>query len=97
MAALSSRAFGPGSQVIFSALRACSACQKWSATTTTPLEVVSTRRTPGIVCAAAESTDAALPPNTGLCASAAYSIPGNLTSRPNSALPSTLPGVSSRG
>ncbi len=38
-----------------------------------------------------------LPPNTGLCASAAYSIPGNLTSRPNWALPSILAGVSVRG
>ena len=97
MAALSSCAFGPGSQLICSALRACRDCQKWSATTTTPLAVMSTRRTPGIACAAVESTETALPPSTGLWASEAYSIPGNFTSTPNCALPSTFPGVSSRG
>ena len=38
----------------------------------------------------------ALPPSVGQSAITAYSMPGNRTSRPNSALPSTLPGVSSR-
>ena len=37
------------------------------------------------------------PPSTGHCAIAAYSMPGSVTSSPNTALPSTLPGVSSRG
>jgi len=39
---------------------------------------------------------AGLPPSTGHCASAAYNIPGSLTSIPNSALPSTLPAESIR-
>ena len=71
MAPLSSRALAPGSQVISKALRAFSACQKWSATTATPLAVISTLRTPGIFSAAAESSAFTLPPSTGLWASAA--------------------------
>jgi hypothetical protein len=82
--------------VIANAWRALNACQKWSATTATPPEVVSTLRTPGIFSAALESSVFNLPPSTGLWANAAYSIPGSLTSNPNSALPSTLPGESVR-
>ena len=37
-----------------------------------------------------------LPPITGHCTSAAYSMPGSFTSMPNSAVPFTLLGVSKR-
>src|SRR5262249_48390093 len=66
IAALSRLTLGPASHVIRKASRALRACQKWSATTTTPLAVGTTLRTPFIVCAAVASTDAALPPNEGL-------------------------------
>ena len=90
IAALSRCALPPGSHVIFKASRARSACQKCSATITTPPSVRMTLRTPGIASAATESSASTLPPSTGLCASAAYNSPGSLTSIPNSALPSTL-------
>ncbi len=98
IAALSSRALAPGSQVIFKASRAL---QRLPEMIRDHDHAARGRAAPGALRAsprAAARVDrlCALPPNTGLCAIAAYSIPGSFTSMPNSALPSTLPGVSSR-
>src|SRR5262252_9051027 len=72
------------------------AAQVLSAITATPFEIVTTSFTPGIDLARAASNDATLPPKTGHRATTAYSIPGNRTSIPNVALPSTFDGVSRR-
>ena len=68
-----------------------------SATTATPSEICTTFLTPGIfIASSAPLKLIGLPPITGHWAKAAYSMPGSLTSMPNSALPSTFDGVSRR-
>src|SRR5436853_574470 len=56
-----------------------------------------TARTPGSASALAPSYRFSMPPNTGHRSIDAISISGTVTSIPNTALPSTLAGVSSRG
>jgi len=56
-----------------------------------------TARTPGTALALVASYDLSVPPNTGQRSIDATSMPGTFTSMPNTALPSTLAGVSSRG
>ena len=89
------------------------ACQYVSATTATPAaqpaaqaplvpvqglaSSATTARTPGIALALLASNDFSVPPNTGQRSIEAMSMPGTFTSMPNTALPSTLAGVSSRG
>jgi hypothetical protein len=88
--------FGPSSHVTVRASRACFACHQLSATTATPSVMPRMCFTPGIFFAFESSKLATLPPITGHCASAACSIPGSLTSMPNSVLPVILPAVSRR-
>ncbi len=61
--------FGPSSQVMTSASRACLARHQLSATTATPSEICTMCFTPGIDFAFASSNETGLPPVTGHCAS----------------------------
>ncbi len=62
-----------------------------------PELICTTCRTPGIASARVASKLATVPPKTGQRWTVPTSIPGTLTSMPNTALPVTLSGVSSRG
>ncbi len=53
-------------------------------------------RTPGMSCTDEGSSRATLPPKTGAAMTAAYFMPGNDASMPNTAVPSTLAGMSLR-
>src|SRR6266700_704005 len=109
----SSEAASPSSHWISSARRPVTACQYVSATTAMPAAQpaaqappvpvhglgsrATTARTPGTALALVASYDLSVPPNTGQRSIDATSMPGTFTSMPNTALPSTLAGVSSRG
>src|ERR1051325_10681036 len=109
----SSDAAAPSSHWISSARRPVTACQYVSATTATPAAQpaahapvvpvqglgsrATTARTPGTALALVASYDLSVPPNTGQRSIEATSMAGAFTSIPNTALPSTLAGVSSRG
>jgi hypothetical protein len=71
--------------------------QNPSARTATPRSIATTCRTPGTAFALSAFTRFTLPPKTGGRATSAISIPGTCTSRPKTALPLVLSGVSSRG
>src|SRR6059058_2668949 len=66
------RAVAPSSHSIFRAFFPWNAAQVRSATTATPLEIWTTRCTPGTARAGAGSNDCTRPPNTGQRATAAY-------------------------
>jgi len=87
----------PTSQSIFSAPSARWARHQLSATTATKSSARTTFFTPRMASASVASTAFSLPPNTGHCAIDACSMPGRTTSVPNTGLPSTLSGMSSRG
>ena len=81
MSALCTRAFGPRSHSIGSASSAVLARHQVSATTATPVSPIgSAFFTPGIFSILAKSKLFTLPPNTGQTFSAAFSMPGSLTS-----------------
>jgi hypothetical protein len=88
--------FGPSSQVGANAARPCLAAHMWSATTATAPSSLSTWRTPLTAIALASSALASLPPGTGDAATVAIAMLGRRASMPNSALPLTLSGESSR-
>ena len=97
MVALDSLAPGPSSQTTGSAASACLARHQLSATTAT--EMASTRTTPftprrPLTWAASKLTS--LPPDTGQCLMAAYSMPGSSVSMPYLMAPLTLTAVSRR-
>src|SRR5262245_5960034 len=87
---------GPSSHFTVSARRPSIADHVLSATTASPVEIGTTSLTPGTDLAFVASKLAAFPPKTGQRAATANNIPGSFTSIPNTALPSTLPGVSRR-
>ena len=88
--------FGPSSQRNVSAFKPRFAAHMLSATTATASSRRTIWRTPGIAFALLSSTNASLPPTTGLAATVAMFIPGSRTSIPNCAVPFTFAGVSSR-
>jgi hypothetical protein len=74
--ALLTLAPGPKSHSMSSASRACRACHHESASTTTPLLVGTTWRTPGMARVRSSVNVRILPPSTGHCASAPNSMFG---------------------
>ena len=87
----------PSSHTIGNAASAVFAWYHLSATTATALSSTATTcRTPGIDLILSASKDFSLPPNTGHCAIAAFSMSGNCTSIANTCLPDSLSTVSSR-
>ena len=62
-----------------------------------PVLICTTCFTPGTAFALSALNDAGLPPNTGQRTTRATSMPGRLTSMPNSAVPFTFAGTSRRG
>ena len=96
MSPVESLALAPSSQVISSASIPFLAAPMWSATTATASSSFTTWRTPFTASALLSSTLASLPPKTGEMATVAIFMPGSLVSMPNTAVPLTLAGVSSR-
>ena len=62
-----------------------------------PLLIWTTCFTPGTAFALSALKLATLPPNTGQRTTRAMSMPGSFTSMPNTAVPLTFSGMSSRG
>src|SRR5262245_49416677 len=89
-------AFGPLSKVTLSTLSACCACQYCRATTASPFGIGTTSMTPGRFITDDLSKLATLPPCTGLCLIAAQTISGTVKSRPNTAVPLSFAGTSTR-
>ena len=96
MSSVLSAAYGPSSHAITSAARPFLAAPIWSATTATASSSRTIWRTPRTALALLSSTLFRRPPNTGDCASVAIFTPGGRASMPNTALPLTFAGVSSR-
>src|SRR4029453_7414895 len=94
---LESDAFGPSSKLTRSARRARAASQYVLPTTAMPLGMGTTSTTPGRPRTDSLSNVFTWPPKTGLCFTAAYSIPGTRKSRPKTAVPFSLDGSSTRG
>jgi hypothetical protein len=89
-------ALGPSCHVILSFLRPANAAHVFLPTTATPEGTRTTSSTPGIFFVSVASNDATLPPKTGQRSMLAYTIPGSFTSIPDSHVPSTFDGMSSR-
>src|SRR5579863_4390855 len=90
--------FGPSSHCTLRVRRPSIAPQTLSATTATAESLIfPTKLTPAIFFESLSSKLATLPPITGQRASTACFMPGKRKSMPNSAVPSTLEGPSSRG
>ena len=81
----------------FSASRPCFAAQKPFATTATPPGTCTTETTPGTAFAAVASNDLTVAPKSGGRCSSATSMPGNVTSSVNCAVPLVFGGTSTRG
>jgi hypothetical protein len=94
---LESDAFGPSSKLTGRSRSARAASQYVFPTTATPLGIGTTSTTPGRRSAGSLSNVLTWPPNTGLCFTAAYSIPGTRTSMPKTAVPLSFAGISTRG
>src|SRR3981189_2984173 len=77
--------FGWLAYVSRTSANALTACQYWSATTTTPCGTDMTSLTPGIVLALASSIAATVEPQAGPCLTAAYSMFGASRSSPKRA------------
>ena len=77
----------PSSHSIARSLAISLARHQLSATTATPLSIGTTLMNPRRPCNFVASTDLTFPPITGVCTTAAYTMPGNCTSMPKRCRP----------